>query len=41
MTGNMENCIAEIKISITNNMLKLNDDKTELFEFAPQYQVDA
>ena len=28
--GNMENCVAEIKIWMTNKMLKLNDDKTEL-----------
>ena len=32
-------CLAEIK-NITNDMLKLNDDKTELFVFA-QRQVDA
>ena len=40
---NMKKCVAEIKIWMTNNiyMLKLNDDKTELFVFAPQGQVDA
>ena len=41
MLGNIEKCVAEIKIWMTNNMLKLNDDKTELFVFAPQRQVDA
>ena len=39
--GNIEKCVAEIKIWMTNNMLKLNDDKTELFVFATQRQVDA
>ena len=33
---NMEKCVAEMKIWMTNNMLKLNDDKTELFVFAPK-----
>ena len=37
----MEKCVAEIKMWITNNMLKLDDDKTELFVLAPQRQVDA
>ena len=36
---NMEKCVANI--SMTNNMLKLNDDKTELIVFAKQRQVDA
>ena len=38
--GNMEKCVAEIKIGIINDMLRLNDDKTELFIFALQRQVD-
>ena len=34
--GSKDKCDAEIKISMTNNMLKLNDDKTELFVSSPQ-----
>ena len=39
--GNMEKCVVEIEIWMTNNMLKLNDEKTELSVFVPQRQVDA
>ena len=39
--GNMKKCVDEIKIWLTNNMLKLNNDKSELFAFAPQRQVNA
>ena len=37
----MEKYVAEIKIWVTNNMLKLNGDKTELFVFVPQRRVDS
>ena len=39
--GKIEKCVAEITILMTNNMLKMNDDKTELFVFVPRRQVDA
>ena len=32
----MEKCVVEIKIWMLINMLKLNDDKTELFVFVSQ-----
>ena len=38
MLSNMEKCVVDIKIRMTNNMLKLNDDKSELFVL---FQVDA
>ena len=41
MIGSMEKCVTEIKIWMTNNTLKLNDDNTELFVFDLQRQVDA
>ena len=31
--GNVEKCVAEVKIWVTSNMVKLNDDKTELSVF--------
>ena len=39
--SNMEKNVAEIKIwmRMTNNMVKLTDDKTELFVFGPQSRV--
>ena len=37
----MEKCVAEMKTWMNNDMLKLDDDKTELFLYAPHRQVDA
>ena len=40
--GTMKKCVTEnLDMNDYNNMLKLNDDKTELFIFAPQRQIDA
>ena len=35
----LENCVTEVKAWMGHNLLKLNDDKTELIVFAPKHRL--
>jgi hypothetical protein len=39
VTGRLEPCLSEISAWMKSNMLKLNEDKTELIVFAPKHRL--
>jgi hypothetical protein len=40
VTGRLEPCLSEINAWMKSNMLKLNEDKTELIVFAPKHRLN-